>query len=667
VTYDSTTGAADVIGINAGGNLRFAINKNTRLRVGTLLVLPEGTLEIGTPSTPIPASFSAEIIFKNKPLDSATDPNQYGTGLLSINGKVTMHGGTKSPTFVRLGREPRARQRTLQLQQAVSGWQPGDRLILPDTRHLRASEVKNWKVTQPQWEELIIQSMARDGRTLTLTQALTYDHLGARDGDGNLDFLPHVGNLSRNVVIRSEHPIGSGRVQGHIFFTSRANVDIRYALFRDLGRTRAQTTGAGNHIGRYPIHMHHVMGPVTTPSNGYQFTLIGNAVDGGSSNHNLRWGIAVHDSHYGLIQDNVVYNYNGFLIGTEDGSESYNVFDHNFVVRSNGAGGRAAGGNEGGGFWFRGPNNYIRNNVAANLMSDGPNAAYGFTLWQSYLGTIKVPNFKGADTSVSGQYTTKDGNALPVLEFSGNEVYGATGGGLTYWWIGTFGRGYPRATQDTIFKNLHIWHVFNAPIFHYQAMRIIHDGLIIRGKDPASNPACCGTGVTMMDYAANGITFRNVNIQGMKTGIEPSTISDGGLQKVENSYLRNLVNFRHRTIWTSAATSSWVSPRKVIIRNTHFAAWPGNPLTAIQMVWDPTHFSSTNTTQRDELFVYNYQGQLGNNFRVYYLEQANQNIAGGRALCSDTTTRPEIRGITCPFAGTTTVLRPTPPFNLRIR
>ena len=141
VTYDSTTGAADVIGINAGGNLRFATNKSTRLTVGTLLVLPEGTLEIGTPSTPIPASFSAEIIFKNKPLDSVTDPDQYGTGLLSINGTVTMHGATKSPTFVRLGREPRAGQMTLQLQQAVAGWQPGDRLILPDTRHLRASVV----------------------------------------------------------------------------------------------------------------------------------------------------------------------------------------------------------------------------------------------------------------------------------------------------------------------------------------------------------------------------------------------------------------------------------------------------------------------------------------------------------------------------------------------
>ena len=52
VTYDSTTGDADVIGIEAGGVLRFSISQTTRLRVGTLLVLPNGALEVGTASVP---------------------------------------------------------------------------------------------------------------------------------------------------------------------------------------------------------------------------------------------------------------------------------------------------------------------------------------------------------------------------------------------------------------------------------------------------------------------------------------------------------------------------------------------------------------------------------------------------------------------------------------
>ena len=89
-------------------------------------------------------------------------------------------------------------------------------------------------------------------------------------------------------------------------------------------------------IGRYPIHMHHNRGPLPSPANGYQFTLIGNAVDGGSGETQFKWGIAIHNSHYGLIQDNVVYNYNGASIATEDGSESFNVFDHNFALRGMG-------------------------------------------------------------------------------------------------------------------------------------------------------------------------------------------------------------------------------------------------------------------------------------------------------------------------------------------
>jgi hypothetical protein len=47
----------------------------------------------------------------------------------------------------------------------------------------------------------------------------------------------------------------------------------------------------------------------------------------------LKWGLTIHGSHDGLIKDNIVLNYTGSGIVTEDGSESHNVFDHNFVVQ----------------------------------------------------------------------------------------------------------------------------------------------------------------------------------------------------------------------------------------------------------------------------------------------------------------------------------------------
>ena len=93
-------------------------------------------------------------------------------------------------------------------------------------------------------------------------------------------------------------------------------------------------------------------------------------------------------------------------------------------------------GTEGVGFWFRGPNNYVRNNVAANYQNPTTEAAYGFVFQFRYLGNIAVPNFKGADTIMAtGQSTTMNGNNMPLLQFENNEAYGAMQGGFTLWWV----------------------------------------------------------------------------------------------------------------------------------------------------------------------------------------------------------------------------------------
>ena len=142
------------------------------------------------------------------------------------------------------------------------------------------------------------------------------------------------------------------------------------------------------------MHFHHTFGPTQTPANGYQFTLVGNAIDGSS-----KWGITVHRSHYGLIQDNVVYNTRGAGIVTEDGSESFNVFDHNFSLRTAGSRDAAPGngyssvlpnpGGDGSAFWFRGPNNSSANNVAASA------AESGFGLPVTALGVVRGSEVQG--------------------------------------------------------------------------------------------------------------------------------------------------------------------------------------------------------------------------------------------------------------------------------
>ena len=311
VTIDDTSAVAYTIAVD--GKLAFATNVNTRLKVTNLQVMAgengmgtPGVLEIGTaPGTgagPVAAGVTAEIIIANSPLGgSVADPEQFGTGLMVL-GRMTAHGTPRTPTVTRLATEPRAGNTTLTLSEASTGWRPGDRLVLPDTRHIKETEVTGggWINAVNQWEERTVQSISADGRTITLTTALQFDHLGARDLNGVLDFLPNVGNLTRNVIVRSESATGT---RGHTIATHIANVDIRHALFKDLGRTTYLPLNATtNHIGRYPVHMHHLSGPLPTPANGYQFTFIGNAVDGGSVETRFKWGIAVHGSHYGLVQ-----------------------------------------------------------------------------------------------------------------------------------------------------------------------------------------------------------------------------------------------------------------------------------------------------------------------------------------------------------------------------
>src|SRR5690349_4230577 len=197
VTYDVIASPAlDSVVVYAGGVLTFRTDLSTQLLVTHLRVLEGGELRVGTEANPVQAAVTAQIVIRNVALDATRDPEHFGNGLIAL-GKVTMHGAVQSHSFVRLAIEPRVGQISLALAEPVTGWKVGDRLALPDTRHLKEGEI--WSNYNPQWELGTIQAISADGRTITLSTPLTYDHIGARDGAGVLDFLPHVANLTRNV------------------------------------------------------------------------------------------------------------------------------------------------------------------------------------------------------------------------------------------------------------------------------------------------------------------------------------------------------------------------------------------------------------------------------------------------------------------------------------
>ena len=530
VTYDRSDDYAQVIGIHANAVLTFRTDIRTRLTVGTILVLPQGTLQVGTHLAPVNASVMAELVIADQPLDSSNDglgtydPMQYGTGLLAMDATVTMHGTPKS-SFVRVAAEPQAGDTTLTLTQAPTGWQVGDRLVLPDTRQLADADMDpvrfpalnvrtNIRRLQSQSEVVIIQDIS--GSTVTLTTPLQFDHSGARDTQGQLDFLPHVGNLTRNILVRSEDAAGT---RGHTFFTGTGQVEIHHAAFQHLGRTKAEpldntsidATGAvmhvgTNQIGRYPLHLHHFYG--TCPGATPLYTVVGNVVE-----ETGRWGLTVHGTHYGLVQDNIVYDVKGAGIVTEDGSESQNLFLHNLVVRSenntiltapvDGGTNTDPLGRKGNGFWFRGHANDVRDNVAADTRE-----GFGWYSGASEVGptgfhvTVRLPHYPCANTTVAGQYTAQDLFNVPNGLMTNNEAYSTSEFGIAYWFFRQLG---PVITQQTM------WHARGAALF-MQYMNPRFDDIVVRNK------GFVGHGINQKNNLdGRAATVQNFDIQGVDT------------------------------------------------------------------------------------------------------------------------------------------------------
>jgi hypothetical protein len=330
--------------------------------------------------------------------------------------------------------------------------------------------------------------------------------------------------------------------------------------------------------------------------------------------HNVRWGVAIEDSHYGLIKDTVLNNWKGSGLITVTGNESYNVIEDNFAIRTmspaNGPESisqRAdnADGFEGVGFWFRGFNNYVRNNVATN------STASGFTYFGNTVD-FNIPLFRGADTITPGQFRTVSGIEMPILQFEGNETYGETAEGVIVWNHGVYGANILGNVGTGVLKDFRAWHFHYVGMFLYIVNNIVIDGAVLRND---WNVQTGWTGIQSGDYLTANLTIRNVDFQGLLRGWEVGirTIGD---QVIENSYLRNRIN-----IDIGSLSGPWEEQhRRVIIRNVRFGSPPTpEPTDAnIRMTFSP---DASQFLFRDEIFVYDYNGVASDDFRIYYYEQ----------------------------------------------
>ena len=616
----------DAIEIN--GALEFSTDINTALYLNEIMVMPSGILTIGNEQNQIAANVKSEIVFTDTPTlngiyhkagtkeKPGIDPQQWGKGLI-VFGKLQIHGAPKSSSYQQVIIEPRAGDMSLKLKDVPIGWQPGDQIIVPDTD-------ANWK--ENRIEELVVKQI--NGSSITFNKPLNYNHRVARDAENNIVAYPHIGNLSRNVIIRSQNPEG---IRGHTVYFGSANIDIRYARFSGLGRTTLADLDNSlvkyennnlsvfsigkNQIGRYSVHFHHVEGPHNASNSGYQFKVIGNSIDNGK-----RWGVVVHGSNYGDISDNFAYNIPGPSFVTEDGSESYNRFNNNFSVR-NGSTGFFKSGLAGEGFWFRGPLNQITNNVAAN------SRRAGFDIFvQNLPKNTPKPKFRGANKADINESVPVNPGELPFLGFENNIAYGSNSG---------FDNWSSSPKERSYVKNLLIWHTNDNSFaissyinenISFENINIFGDFQSLNNKRPQKHQAIPEDGIQAVRQSSN-LIIKNSTFKGVQTAINTPTYKAEKML-VADSTLQAYVGIKVGRLTAGGPTSisKELEYGSLTVSNTKFIPMPHNIVEPAQYTlfldYGPVFKTAANLMNKNEVYLFDFNGTKGANYRVFYPEQA---------------------------------------------
>lgn len=608
--------------IDVGGELRNYPQRDTEIWCQHAVVEEGGALDLDNYSD----GATTKLILTDTPIDPAIDPEQLGNGLLA-RGKVKFLGAYKT-SWARLTVPPRAGDTELHVD-FVAGWQPGDRLILPDTHQLDWYENHANKAGyRPQWETAKVLRVL-DPQTVELEAPLLYNHLGTKDDE----FLPHVGNLSRSIQVKSENNRGT---RGYCMFMDRCELDVRFVQFSSLGRTRnADPSSKG---GRYPIHLHHLWGPAPANPNPdwqqfrdpWQWLFAWNSITCGLDDHQIKWGIQLHDTHHGFLGANVIHNWYG--AGVAVTAESFrNVIQENLVVRVGGTGSRErpadpgkgwiAGssgphGTAGTGIWLRGPFNYVLGNIASCIYGGG--YSYGYDLDFRDTGYVKCPMWPGADIA-AGEYQALNCNATPLFEFRGNKSYGAGPGGLTGWRLG-YDMNSAQVGVAGIIEDQEIWHCYDSSIYMYESNFLTFKGTRIRGDTGPNSQGGARVnwakhGWHFEDYLQSHMALIDCDVRGVLVGFDGPWYSDGVTQ-LEGCYFDCPTGVVWNIGWRVSGGDG-VKPKSAWINNCRFAAGTQ----AIRPQWLSGDAGNKNVVQSNQIWVYNYQGVQGDNFRVYFAEQ----------------------------------------------
>ncbi|XP_052063691.1 fibrocystin-L-like [Mytilus californianus] len=368
ILLDKSTARLKMILIK-GGELVFD-EKDIELFADNILIVEGGRLQIGTESEPFQhkayITGTAHLRTKELPI--------YGTNSLGVReGVLDLHGKPVPVVWTHLASTAAAGSNTITLEREVT-WQSGDEIVIATT---------GGPSSQRQNEKHTIKEVT-DMKTLTLVNALKYEHLGESEtiGSHTFEYRAEVGLLTRNIVLRGERdrqwteiipacPRGfsTGEFATQTCFQGRFGEEIGsdefglQVMFHPPEPNKNLTIGRVSYVeftyvgqafrlGRYPFHLH-LAGDMSSTY-----------IKGCSIHESFNRGVNIHGSHNALVENNVIYNTKGGTVFLEDGIETGNKLLYNLVIFVRESSSLVNDDITPASFWITHPDNFVEHNVA---------------------------------------------------------------------------------------------------------------------------------------------------------------------------------------------------------------------------------------------------------------------------------------------------------------
>lgn len=396
-----------------GGELIFDDEQDdymVQLHTEGALITEGGRLQIGTESEPF--LHKTMVVLYGHVL--STEIPVYGAKTLALRkGEIDMHGKPLDVTWTRLAQTANPGDTTILLQDAVD-WEVGGKIVIASTSY-----------SQRENEEVEITNIDQFRTTLTVTPALTYEHISVQQLiEGRyIDTSAEVGYLTRNIVVRGnlneewvedvegcDEEFRPGQFEIQTCFLGRFGDETLNDQFGSqimihaaeqnqgdvIGRFEyVEVTHAGQafRLGRYPIHFH-LNGDVST-----------SYVRGCAIHHTFNRAVTIHAVNHLLVERNVAYDILGHAYFLEDGIEEHNIIQDNLGIFVRASSSLLNVDITPATFWVVNPNNIVRRNAAAG----GTHFGFWYRLPQN-------PTGPSATSTVCPRN-------LPLEEFSNNTAH----------------------------------------------------------------------------------------------------------------------------------------------------------------------------------------------------------------------------------------------------